>query len=107
MPLCADSNFRSLSIDHDDGGENMLGDDRRSTEPGFADVESRDAFQELAGLLPDRLRQIVEMRYIDEMKQSDIAEVMGMSQVHVSRLLRLAVDRLRPLLEHRLHAAAS
>lgn len=105
--LCADSNFRSLSIDHDDGGENMLGDDRRATEPGFADVESMDAFRELAGLLPERLRRIVEMRYIDQMKQSDIAEAMGVSQVHVSRLLRHAVDRLRPLLEHRLHAATN
>jgi RNA polymerase sigma-B factor len=99
--LCADSNFRSLSIDHADGGENLLGDDARATDLGFAAVESRDAFDELTELLPERLRTIVRMRYVDEMKQSDIAAEMGVSQVQISRLLRHATDRLRPLLEHR------
>ncbi len=53
------------------------------------------------GLLPDRLRRVVEMRFIDEMKQSDIAHELGVSQVQVSRLLRSAHGRLRALLEHR------
>jgi len=99
--LCADSNFRSLSIDHAEGGENLLGDSERSTESSFVTVESMDAFRELTGLLPDRLRRIVEMRFLDEMKQSDIAAEMGVSQVQISRLLRSAMERLRPLLEHR------
>jgi RNA polymerase sigma-B factor len=104
--LCADSNFRSLSIDHADGGENLLGDDGRGSEVGFADVDSMEAFRELTSLLPERLRTIVEMRYVDQMKQADIAEVMGVSQVQISRLLRHATERLRPLLEHR-HRLAS
>ena len=99
--LCADSNFRALSIDHAEGGENLLGDDDRSIDSSFATVESMDAFRELAALLPERLRRIVEMRFVDEMKQSDIAAEMGVSQVQISRLLRTAMERLRPLLEHR------
>ena len=102
--LCADSNFRSLSIDHTEGGENLLGDDLRSIDGSFAAVDSMEAFRELTSLLPDRLRTIVEMRYIDQMKQSDIAAEMGVSQVQISRLLRHATDRLRPLLEHRSRA---
>jgi len=99
--LCADSNFRSLSIEHGEGGENLLGDDARATDMSFAAVDSMEAFRELIGLLPERLRTIVEMRYVDQMKQADIAAQMGVSQVQISRLLRHATDRLRPLLEHR------
>ena len=105
--LCADSNFRALSIDHLETAERALGDDDRMSDDVFASVDSRDAFEALAGLLPERLRQIVEMRYVQEMKQADIAARMGVSQVQISRLLRQATDRLRPLLEHRSRTAAT
>jgi RNA polymerase sigma-B factor len=99
--MCADSNFRALSLDHVDGGENLVGEDGSKSDGGYAGVESADAFDELAQLLPPRLRRIVEMRYVQEMKQSDIAAAMGVSQVQISRLLRHAADRLRPVLAHR------
>src|SRR4051812_45928134 len=73
--LCADSNFRSLSIDHVGGGENLLGDGGRGTDHGFSEVEAMESFRELAALLPPRLRRVVEMRFVDQMKQSDIAAV--------------------------------
>jgi RNA polymerase sigma-B factor len=98
--MCADSNFTSLSIDHMDGGDRLLGNGSGS-EHGYAAVEADDAFEELLRLLPSRLRRIVHLRYVEEMKQSDIAAEMGVSQVQISRLLRNAADRLRPLLEHR------
>jgi RNA polymerase sigma-B factor len=98
--LCADSNFRSLSIDRVDGGETMLGDVAGRIDEGFADVEARESFRALASLLPTRLRRIVEMRFVDQMKQSDIAAVLGVSQVQVSRLLRHAAERLRPQLQY-------
>ena len=50
--LCADSNFRSLSLEQADGSDNLLGDDARSSDAGFAAVESADAFRDLIGLLP-------------------------------------------------------
>jgi RNA polymerase sigma-B factor len=99
--LCADSNFRSLSIDHVDGGENMLGAVAGGIDEGFADLEARESFRAVASLLPTRLRRIVEMRFVEQMKQSDIAAVLGVSQVQVSRLLRHATERLRPQLEYR------
>lgn len=99
--LCADSNFRSLSIDHAEGGEHLLGDGGRGGDTAFGAIDSMEAFRELTSLLPERLRTIVEMRYVDQMKQSDIADRMGVSQVQISRLLRHATERLRPLLEHR------
>ena len=99
--LCADSNFRSLSLEQADGGDNLLGDNVRGTDDGFAAVESADAFREVVATLPPRLRLIVEMRYLDGMKQADIGARLGVSQVQVSRLLQQAMSRLRPLLERR------
>lgn len=105
--LCADSNFRSLSIDRVEGGANAFGDSAGRIDDGFTEVESMESFRQVISLLPARLRRILEMRFVDQMKQSDIAAVLGVSQVQVSRLLRHAADRLRPQLEHRAARRAS
>jgi RNA polymerase sigma-B factor len=44
--------------------------------------------------LPERERQVVVLRFFEEMTQNEIAEVVGVSQMHVSRLLKRALDRL-------------
>ena len=61
----------------------------------FVAVESSDAFDELVARLPARLRRLVEMRFVEERTQADIAAEIGVSQVQVSRLLRRAMDLLR------------
>ena len=45
--------------------------------------------------LPARQRVILLLRFQQDMTQSEIAQVMGISQMHVSRLLRQALARLR------------
>jgi RNA polymerase sigma-B factor len=45
--------------------------------------------------LPARQRVILRLRFSEDMTQTEIAQRMGMSQMHVSRLLRQALDRLR------------
>jgi RNA polymerase sigma factor (sigma-70 family) len=47
--------------------------------------------------LPDRLRKVLFMRFVEERKQADIAAEIGVSQVHVSRLLQQAMRKLREL----------
>lgn len=64
-------------------------------EPGFEDLDDRDAVESLLATLPERERRIVELRFFGEMSQSDIAAEVGVSQMHVSRLLRAALDRMR------------
>jgi RNA polymerase sigma-B factor len=44
--------------------------------------------------LPEREQMIVKLRFVDDLKQHEIAERTGISQMHVSRLLRRAVARL-------------
>ena len=47
--------------------------------------------------LDQRDRQILRMRYVEELTQSQIADRIGISQMQVSRLLRRSVDQLREL----------
>jgi RNA polymerase sigma-B factor len=49
----------------------------------------------LLGVLPDRERRIVELRFFEGMTQSEIAEQIGVSQMHVSRLLARSLELLR------------
>lgn len=49
--------------------------------------------------LPERERRILYLRFFEEMTQSEIAEVVGISQMHVSRLLTRALDKLRATVE--------
>lgn len=51
----------------------------------------------MAGL-PDRERMILYLRFFDGLTQSEIAERIGVSQMHVSRLLRRSLNHLRALL---------
>ena len=52
---------------------------------------------ELLAELPVRLRKVLVMRFVEERKQSDIAGEIGVSQVHVSRLIKQALVALRDL----------
>jgi RNA polymerase sigma-B factor len=45
--------------------------------------------------LPEREQQILRLRFVDDLTQSDIAQAMGISQMHVSRLIRRSIERLR------------
>ena len=63
-------------------------------DPEFAQVEARMTVRSLMAKLPERERNIVYLRYFEDLTQSEIADRIGVSQVHVSRLLREALDRL-------------
>lgn len=68
-----------------------MGDD----DPAFKQIEHRSELDELLGVLPDRERRIVELRFFEGMTQSEIAEQVGVSQMHVSRLLARSLEMLR------------
>lgn len=64
-------------------------------EPGIGAVEHDVTMRALLTLLPDRERQIVELRFYEGMTQSEIGARLGMSQMHVSRLLARSLGVLR------------
>jgi RNA polymerase sigma-B factor len=45
--------------------------------------------------LPERDRTVLHLRFVEDLTQSEIAERIGVSQMHVSRLIRRALTRLR------------
>jgi RNA polymerase sigma-B factor len=57
-------------------------------------VESRDAIASTWKALPDVERQVLELRFMHDLTQREIGEQIGYSQMHVSRLLRRALNRL-------------
>jgi RNA polymerase sigma-B factor len=69
-------------------------DDRR-----LAGAADRVALHEVLALLPPREQRILYLRYYADLTQSEIAERVGVSQVHVSRLLRSCLSDLRTRLE--------
>jgi RNA polymerase sigma-B factor len=80
----------------DDGGEDLaaaIGD----VDDQYEIVEDRSALASGLRALPERERLILKMRFEDDMLQHEIAEQIGISQMHVSRLLRRALDRLRAI----------
>src|SRR4051812_24852138 len=63
-----------------------------------ADTDAAEARVLLAAgwdILDERERRLLELRYREDRSQSEIARELGLSQAHVSRLLRAAVDHLR------------
>jgi RNA polymerase sigma-B factor len=64
------------------------------TSAGIAN-EERVLLEQLMLTLPERQRKIVWLRFFEDLSQSEIAEIVGTSQVHVSRLLREALRGLR------------
>jgi RNA polymerase sigma-B factor len=97
--LDAANAYQAASLDETlyehDGGQTALVDMLGSEENGFELVEDRDATRSAMRALDDRSRRVLHMRFIDDMTQSQIAAELGVSQMHVSRLLRRALTALR------------
>ena len=58
------------------------------------DTSTRVLLQEALSTLPERERRVVYLRFYLGMTQSEIAEEIGVSQVHVSRILRSTLTQL-------------
>ena len=58
-------------------------------------VEDFNALAPLIAGLDDRERRIIHMRFVDELTQAQIGEHLGISQMHVSRLLSRTLTKLR------------
>jgi len=58
-------------------------------------VEWGEAISGTVATLPDRDRVILHLRFIEDLTQAEIAQRVGVSQMHVSRLLRRSLEKLR------------
>jgi RNA polymerase sigma-B factor len=77
------------------GDDDDLALDRGDIDPGFVRVEDRSWLVPALAALPPRERRILELRFVEGLPQSAIAAKVGLSQMHVSRLLSKSLAILR------------
>jgi RNA polymerase sigma-B factor len=90
--------YRLASLDAPVGGDDDAvsgGSHLGHDDPGYGRVEQRAIIDDLIDRLPPRERYIVRLRFRDELTQAEIAERVGVSQMHVSRLLSNSLAKLR------------
>ena len=66
-----------------------------ANDPSYETVEYGEAISRTLDLLPEREKMILHLRFVEDLTQSEIATKVGISQMHVSRLLRRALDAVR------------
>ncbi len=99
----ANHNRRPLSLDRPAGAEDS--DEAPPSEwvgeedEHFELVEGRIALDAALPYLEERERVVLRLRFVEDMTQSQIAERIGHSQMHVSRILRRALARIRKRIE--------
>lgn len=97
----ASAAYRGASLDAprssgtSDGEGRTLAESLGSGETGYGRSEAGVLVAELLETLPEREATILRLRFYEEMTQSEIAEKVGISQMHVSRLLRRTLLQLR------------
>jgi RNA polymerase sigma-B factor len=95
--------YATLSLDatddSDDGGPSML-DAIGIDDEALEHVEIRESVKPLLESLPPREKKILLLRFFKNMTQSEIAAEIGVSQMHVSRLLTRTLEQLRASLDH-------
>jgi RNA polymerase sigma-B factor len=77
--------------DDDNGLEARLGRD----DEGFRFAEDRATLAALGRVLTPREREVLRLRFDQDLTQSEIGQLVGLSQMHVSRVLRASLEKLR------------
>lgn len=101
MEIAQAYNFTSLDapLDSDDSESSSFADQIGAEDDQLENLEYRAALAPEMAKLPERERRILYLRFYKGLTQSEIAELMGISQMHVSRLLNRTLMRLREALE--------
>ena len=96
--MIASSNYTVMSthIQNDSGNDGSSVLDRLGAlDPSLDNVLRVETARPLIATLPERERVVLALRFFHDMTQSEIAERIGCSQMHVSRLLAHALETLR------------
>jgi RNA polymerase sigma-B factor len=88
--------LRSLDapVHEQEGDSATAGELLGTAEPGYEQVEAGATIEQLTAILDDRAREILRLRFSEDLLQSEIAERVGCSQMHVSRIIRSSLERL-------------
>ncbi|MBD7907353.1 RNA polymerase sigma factor SigB [Sporosarcina gallistercoris] len=92
--------YQALSMDHtleadSEGGTVTLFDIIGSQDDGYEKTDQRLLVANALNVLSDREKQIIQYTYIEQLSQKETGELLGISQMHVSRLQRKAIKKLQ------------
>lgn len=96
--LVASNAYTASSLDaqpEEDESEGALTDRIGYEDSGLEGIENLESLKPLIASLAPRDRQILSLRFVGNLTQSEIGEELGISQMHVSRLLTRTLGRLR------------
>jgi RNA polymerase sigma-B factor len=87
---------RSLDapVHDEDNDSASAGDLIGGPDEEFARVEAGVTLERLTSVLDDRAREILRLRFSEDLLQSEIAEIVGCSQMHISRIIRSSLEKL-------------
>jgi RNA polymerase sigma-B factor len=95
----ASAAYRAVSLDRprsdDDDEGDSFADAFGAVDPGFGLAEDAATVERLMRVLSEREREVLRLRFEEDLTQSEIGERVGVSQMHVSRLIRQSISRLR------------
>ena len=97
--LEASGAYRATSLESprgaDDEAGDTLGDTMGTDERGFALAEDRATLAQLLRAVTPREREVLRLRFEEDLTQAEIGERIGVSQMQVSRIIRQSLARLR------------
>jgi RNA polymerase sigma-B factor len=91
--------YRSLSLDYPAGETREALDLFGTLDASYAAVDRRQVLLDAFGALDEREREMVTLRFFDELLQREIAGRFGISQMQVSRILTRSLEKMREYLE--------
>jgi RNA polymerase sigma-B factor len=99
--LIAGSSYNTMSIDGGNDSEDApaIADTLGDVDANLDQIDNREALRPLLAALPERERTVLVLRFFESLTQTQIAERVGISQMHVSRLLAKSLARLRDELQ--------
>ena len=97
--LEASGAYKATSLESPRGSEDesgdTLGDTLGTEEHGFALAEDRATIEHLMRSITPREREVLHLRFAEDLTQAEIGERIGVSQMQVSRIIRQSIARLR------------
>lgn len=92
--------YKALSVDRSiegtpDGSTIAILDMIGSDEDGYSQIDLKMLLEKILPILTDREQQIIRCTYFQNMSQKETGELLGISQMHVSRLQRRSLKKLR------------
>jgi RNA polymerase sigma-B factor len=95
--------YRAVSLDRPRDDDEDEGDGMAASvgleDPGFGVAEDAATVERLMRVLTEREREVLRLRFAEDLTQSEIGDRVGVSQMHVSRIIRQAIGRLRAAAE--------